>query len=131
MHGVIIWKFSTKNFTVCFKAEPEDSLDLSWDEDGSVKEGIESGLYDVFCAHIEIIYRPTGAIMGEDYLGQCIYKSPRKFMDHRECGVENRKNADNPERERCGSYFTDMISEAVKATRIEVAKMQQIRLRAA
>jgi hypothetical protein len=127
--GDLIWSFETANFKVQLWARPESDLDLSWDDDNSVRENLESGAFVAFCANVRVIHKPTLATLGEDYLGSCIYESPSDFMDHRECGAQNRAYAARGETARCGSHFTQMIHEAIENTRTEVARMQTIRLR--
>lgn len=108
-------EFKTKNFRVVAEALEDNDLDLSWDEDGSVAEGLDSGKYMAFCAHVVVYYK--GREVGEDYLGGCIYKSLEDFIDHKECGKQNRIYAERGEAGRCGSYFSDMIHEAIAEAR--------------
>ena len=56
-------------------------------------------------------------VLGEDYLGNCIYKSFDDFMDHRACGKQNRKWAKQGKSGQCGSYFSQMIGDAIKEAR--------------
>jgi hypothetical protein len=86
-----IREFETENFRVVIDAIEETDLDLSWDEDGSQREGLDSGRLIAFCARARVILKETGQELGSDYLGGCIYESLRAFEDHRECGKENRK----------------------------------------
>lgn len=81
------WK--TQNFHVIVDAVEETDIDLSWDEDGSTREGLEDGSLIVFCARARVFLR--GLEIGSDYLGQCIYKSLEEFQDHRECAAHTRK----------------------------------------
>lgn len=127
----VMREFKTANWIVRCSAEEEQDLDLSWDEDGSIRKGIDSGKFIVFCAHVEVIHRPTGATLGDDYLGQCIYRSFDDFMDHRACGKQNRKWAKQGKDQRCGSYFADMISEAIAEARKQYPKTQLGQLRRA
>ncbi len=143
-----IREFKTQNFHVVVDAVEEFDLDLSWDENGSTREGLG-----------------------------CIYKSLADFEDHRECGKQNRatirregrfqvyrkarpyQNCLSPKdklkkrgfatRERaevwakanakeayeifetgkCGSYFADMVSEVCKEARKAIADYKHIRVR--
>lgn len=122
-------EFRTKNYTVRVTAEDEFDLDLSFDEDDSVRNGLDSGDLIAFTAHVQVIHRPTGTILGDDYLGSCIYKSYADFMDHRECGKQNRAWAAAGETGKCGSYFSDMISEAIGEARKNYSKMTAGKLR--
>lgn len=81
------WK--TQNFHVVVDAIEEEDLDLSWDEDGSTRAGLESGSLIAFCARARVFLR--GLEVASDYLGNCVYKSLDDFQDHKECAAENRK----------------------------------------
>jgi hypothetical protein len=83
-----IREFKTQNFHVVVDAVEEFDLDLSWDEDGSTREGLENGSLIAFCARARVFFR--GMEIASDYLGGCIYKSLEDFEDHRECGKQNR-----------------------------------------
>lgn len=126
----VMREFITQNYKVRISAEEEFDLDLSWDDTGKVKKGLESGLYIAFCAHVEVIHRQTGAVLGEDYLGNCVYESFDDFMDHRECAKQNREYAAQGIDGRCGSQFAGMISEAIRDARKNYSKMQLGQLRA-
>ena len=131
MRDNVMREFETKNFIVRASAEEEFDLDLSWDDDGSVRKGLKSGQFIAFCAHVEVIHKDTGAVLGEDYLGNCIYKSFDDFMDHRVCGRQNRKLKQQKKAGRCGSYFTDMIHEAISEARKQAHKLNTLQLRTA
>ena len=107
-----IWSFETANFRAEFNVAPDDDLDLSWDDDGLTREGLESGKYVAFVAEVRVIHKATGATLGADYLSGCIYESAQQF------------------RKETNGYFDDMIHEAVASARREVAKMKSINLRA-
>lgn len=124
-------EFETSNYIIRATAEEELDLDLSWDEDGSARAGIESGKYMVFCAHVEVIHKATGTVLGEDYLGDCIYESFAAFMDHRVCGKQNREWAKQGKEGRCGSYFSDMIHSAIQEARKNYPKYKLGQLRGA
>jgi hypothetical protein len=83
-----IREFKTKNFHVVIDAVEECDLDLSWDEDGSTREGLDNGSLIAFCARARVFLR--GKEIASDYLGNCIYKSLEDFADHIECGRQNR-----------------------------------------
>ena len=113
----VIREFNTPNYVVRVLAEEEFDSDLSWDDTGRVRKQLEAGDLIEFCAHVEVIHRPTGAVLGEDFLGNCIYKSLGAFADHRACGRQNRRWAKQGKTGQCGSYFADMISEAITEAR--------------
>ena len=83
-----IREFKTQNFHVVVDAVEEMDLDLSWDEDGSTREGLEDGELIAFCARARVLFR--GLEIASDYLGGCVYRSLDEFEDHRECGKQNR-----------------------------------------
>lgn len=113
-----IWTFNTANLRVAYVVAPEDDCDLSWDDDGSVREGLNTGKFICFVACLRVIHRPTGAVLGEDYLGQCIYESADAFIDHRGCKANG-----------YGSYFSDMVHEAVTEARKNLRKLHAIPMR--
>ena len=117
MRTETIWSFKTANFRVAYEVMPEDDLDLSWDDTGEVREGLASGKFIAFQAKVAVYDLTTGNEIGADYLGQCIYESAEAFMDHRECGKQNREYAARGEAGRCGSYFSDMVKGAIAEAR--------------
>lgn len=127
----VMRQFQTKNYTVRISAQPEFDLDLSFDDTGEVAQRLDRGELIAFCAHVQVIHRPTGAVLGEDYLGNCVYESFDEFMDHRECAKQNREYAARGEAGRCGSYFAQMIGEAIGEARKNYSKMQLGQLRQA
>ena len=122
-----IREFHTPNFTVRVTAEEDNDLDLSFDDDGSVREGLESGKFMAFCVKAAVYY--NGTELATDYLGGCIYRSIEEFMDHKECGRQNKIYAAKGEAGRCGSYFTDMVHTVCKEAREELHKLQNVRVR--
>jgi hypothetical protein len=99
-----IREFNTKNYTVRVAALEEFDLDLSWDEDGTTAKGIEDGTYIAFCAHATVVHRATGAILANDYLGNCVYNNLRDF-------------------EKNSGYFQDMVHTVVKEARTNYHKL--------
>lgn len=106
-------------------AYAEDVLDLSWDDDGSVRKGLESGELIGFCVEATVYY--NGNEVASDTLGGCIYKSIEEFQDHRECGKQNRQWAEQGKPGQCGSYFKDMIHAAIAEARKVLADRPYIR----
>jgi hypothetical protein len=84
----IIREFKTQNFHVKVDAIEETDLDLSWDDDGYTKRGLENGSLIAFVARARVYFR--GLEVSSDYLGGCIYKSLEDFADHKECAKQNR-----------------------------------------
>ena len=116
-------EFETANFRVIVDAIEEDSLDLSWDDDGSVAEGLDSGRLIAFTARARVLTL-SGIELASDYLGNCIYKDFDDFMDHRACGAQNREYEARGESGRCGSYFSDMISTVCREARLELPRLK-------
>lgn len=121
--------FHTNRFTVSVTAEPDYDLDLSFDEEGSVRRDLESGRLCSFQVKAAVVYR--GREIATDYLGGCIYAHPREFMDHREAGKLNREYAAKGETGRCGSYFSDMVHAVCREARKALADMQSVPVRKA
>lgn len=122
-----IREFHTPNFTVRVTAEEDKYIDLSFDDDGSVREGLENGKFIAFCAKAAVYYK--GIELATDYLGGCIYRSLDEFMDHRECGKQNKVYAAKGETGRCGSYFADMVKQVCDEARKELKRLQQVKVR--
>ena len=122
-----IREFKTHNFTVRVTAEEDYDIDLSFDDDGSVRKGLENGEFIAFCAKAAVYYK--GTELATDYLGGCIYRSLDEFMDHRECGKQNKVYAAKGETGRCGSYFADMVKQVCDEARKELKRLQQVKVR--
>jgi hypothetical protein len=125
-----IWTRSTPNFTVSLAYDWDDDMDLSWDDTGEAREKIESGEWGHYLFRVDVTENATGAVLGVDYLGGSIYADPAEFVDHRQCGRQNREYAARGEAGRCGSYFTDMVGEAISEAR-KTYQTQHPQLRAA
>lgn len=123
-----IRRFRTAQFTLIVDAIEEDSPDISFDETNETREKIESGEWQIFTVRARVIHDELGEI-ASDYLGNCIYESLSAFMDHKECGRENKRLAAAGERGCCGSYFRDMIREVCREARKAIRGAQSIRVR--
>ena len=104
-HWDTVWTFKTANFTIVLEFGPEDDLDLSWDDDGSVADGLARGTLFAFVARVAV--KHNGYTIGEDYLGNCIYNSERDFMG--------------------GGYFRDMVCCAIADARRNLANLPTLR----
>lgn len=120
-------EFKTKHFTIIADAVEEIFPDLSWDDTGETERNINTGKWLCFTARVRVFF--NGTEVGADYLGNCVYASFEDFMDHKECGKQNREWAAQGKAGRCGSYFADMIHEAIARARTELKKMQSIHIR--
>lgn len=124
-NGEQVWSFETANLKIVATMTPCDDLDLSWDDDGSVREGLESGLYQAFDTDVLIIHKATGAELGCDSLGQSIYERPLDFIsEHLGLAAKSRADGCN-----YGSYFPDMVQEACAQARKTLRSMQSIKVR--
>ncbi len=121
-----IREFNTPNFRVIVDATEDYDVDLSFDEDGSVRKDLESGRLISFCVRAQVFHKETGDLLASDYLGNCIYKSLEDFADHKECGKQNREYEARGESGRCGSYFSDMITTVCKKARQHVANRMRV-----
>lgn len=113
-HWETMWKFHTRRFSIAWQIAPDYDLDLSWDEDGSTREALESGKYQAFVSRM-VVYL-DGNEVGEDYLYGSIYENPAEFRDH--IGM-NRKGH--------GSYFSDMVRSAVAEARKRLSNVPHLR----
>lgn len=120
-----IRQFVTPRFRVIVDAAEDYDLDLSWDDDGSTAKALAAGRLIAFAVRARVLHRASGAELASDYLGGCIYESFDAFMDHRECGRQNRQYAAEGKTGRCGSYFADMIANVIAEARLVIADLQQ------
>jgi hypothetical protein len=84
-----IREFNTARFRVVADAIEDYGIDLSYDEDGSIRRKLERGDLISFTARVRVFFED--AEIGSNYLGGCVYESLKAFEDHRECGAQNRK----------------------------------------
>lgn len=114
----IMWEFETARFRVEWRASPCLDLDLSWDETGETRANLESGLWCAFDSEMVVLLDDRE--IGHDYLGQSIYENPSEFRDH--IGINAKPG--------CGSYFSQMVREAIRDARRTLASEKPVRLRA-
>lgn len=111
-HWEKMWQFETANFRIEWDITSCDDTDVSWDESGETLANLQSGLWQAFDSRMQVVHKPTGAVLGEDYLGQSIYENPSDFRDH--IGAQG----------KYGSYFRDMVHGACKEAREALRKLQ-------
>lgn len=123
-----IRRFETKSFTVAVEAFEED-CEINVDDDGETLRMWEAGEIMHFAVRVQVIHHKLG-VVGEDWLGSCLYKSIEDFQDHRECARYTREvQAKHGPNHVCGSYFADMISEAIKEARKKLVAAKTIYVR--
>ena len=109
-----MWQFKTARFTISWDITPDDSPDLSWCETGETAENIDSGLWQAFDSRVVVLV--DGLEIGADYLGQSIYENVADFRDHI-----------GSNRQGYGSYFSDMIRQAIEQARHSLDNMPNLR----
>lgn len=93
------------------------------DETDETVRNLESGEWVCMLVRVRVLHNRLGEI-GVDYLGKCIYKTPKAFMDHRECGAMTRQLRAKGSNAICSSSFVNMIHEAISAARETIADMR-------
>lgn len=118
-----LWTFSTRRFRVSCEIEPDDYLDLSWDDTGEVAEKLKSGEYVAFQTRVAVYL--DGVMIGADYLGGSIYADPEDFVtEHRDPDPKNRNCSANSY--RVCHYFPDMVSGAIAEARAHLADVGHV-----
>ena len=116
-HWEECWRFETANLAIVFEVtdcddDPADSFEFD-DDIAAVRDGT----VEWFDARVRVLLT-DGRELGADYLACCAYNTVREFYtSHRE--------------HKSGDYFTDMVREACRYARQELATIRGIRLRAA
>jgi hypothetical protein len=124
-----IYKFNTPNFTVEVRALEDTDIDLSFDDDGTMAERLDDGSMVAFQVEARVMF--TGGFgapieLGADYLGGCIYESPKAFRDH--LGVrqyERALSADHCRPIHVCSYFSSMVREAIRQARENMGRIKE------
>jgi hypothetical protein len=114
-----VWTFETKAFRIECLFSPDEYVDTSFDETGETQENIASGLWYAFATEVRVIHKDTGAELGSDHLGGSIYANPLDFLSEHKGS-----------RGRHGSYFKDMVGQAVSEARGNLRKLQGVYVRA-
>jgi hypothetical protein len=126
-HIGVIREFKTAQFRVVVDAIEEESPDLSW-ADAETLTKISNGEYVLFCARARVFHKTLGELSA-DYLGGCVYSSLAAFMDHKECGKQNREYAARGDAGRCGSYFAEMVNTVIGKARKALQAAKTIKVR--
>jgi hypothetical protein len=123
------WTFKTRHFKITATTEFNAQPDLSWDEDGSIAEALDSGELYCFDTIVRVYYR--GTEVAWQYLGESIYADSRDFFTgHRDRDPMNR-NCTIMRAARgdilIGHYFPDMVREAIREARAHFADLPRLR----
>lgn len=109
-----IWKFKTKRFEVILDCSPEEEPDYSWDDSGVTQQMCESGLWACVCFRARVLL--DGKEISAEYLGNSIYENVSDFRKEHIGGSG-------------GSYFKDMVRDAIEAARTHVKRQQDLCIR--
>ena len=119
--GALIRKFVRGLFTVTVTAFDDDDISLS-DYDDTTRQRIDDG--DLIVFRVEATLWLLDHKLATDHLGGCIYESPSQFMDH--IGLRKFERELSAKAGRAigiGSYFHDMVSNAIRDGREEAIKL--------
>lgn len=111
-----LWTFRTANFKVELSCTDEPDPDLSWADEETL-EKLESGEFVNVMFRVRVL-GPNGEELGSDYLGNSVYSDVSEFR-REHVGAQG----------RYGSYFRDMVSEAIREARRELRELHQVRVR--
>ncbi len=111
-----MWSFKTRNFTVIWEISKDDLYTEGMDADTAreCREKVRSGEWKCFNSEVRVIENSSKKVLGQAFLGGSIYANPAEFRDH--FGM----NAGG-----YGSYFSDMIREAIAEARKVFAEYQK------
>lgn len=111
------WQFKTARFTIKWMIEEEQGYRYDGDdEDGSIQAALNDGSMVAFTSKVAVYL--DGLEVGSDYLGGSAYYADRvaTFRDH--IGMNARGH---------GSYFSDMVREAVTEARKTLRNVPRMR----
>jgi hypothetical protein len=107
------WSFETARFFVGFYTEPEDMDPADCFECQADIDAVRNGSVDWFCAAVRVYLKADDEYdwqeLSADCLGGCAYQSARDFYTQCRDG-----------------YFRDMVREAVRVARLELARLGDI-----
>lgn len=127
-----IREFKTANFSVTVDAVEDNDFNFDfWDDElrEETQAKLDNGELILFGVIATVTHRATGAELGSDSLWGCVYETPEEFMDHRRCGTVNRERTANDQSGRCGSYFTQMVREAIDKARKSLETLCAVKVR--
>lgn len=126
-----MFRFETANFIVRATIEPDEDLDLSWDEDGETCSKLVSGEYEAFGTVVTVRTR-SGTLLAETSLWGSIYAKPADFFSaHRDPNPMNRNCMAMREARSSSAvichYFPSLVSEAISDARKALATLPKLR----
>jgi hypothetical protein len=115
-----MYEFSIGRFTIAADITPSTDLDLSWDDTGETRDGLERGTLEAFDTKVSVSC--NGVEIASDWLCESIYSDPAEFFsDHRDRDPMNRNcsvmRAANGQNVSICHYFPGMISAAITQAR--------------
>lgn len=118
-----LWIFNTSRFTITWEVEEEFGYIYDGDDaDGSIQAALDDGEMVAFDSTIRVCM--DGLEVGAAHLGGSVYRANEveSFRDH--LGLAAKRRADGL---NYGSYFSDMVREAIGEARKAVAAMPKLR----
>lgn len=117
-----MYRFETAQFIVRAVIVPDDDVDVSFDETSETRDKLESGEWQSFGTVVTVTTK-DGLELGADSLWGSIYHNPRDFF-REHIGLAAKSRADGC---RYGSYFPDMVRQAISEARNTLATMPTLR----
>lgn len=134
MGATKVWSFETARLAVTAYFLPCEGLDLSWDEDGSTREGLETGHLEAFDTVIKVTLKDSDIELSCESLGESIYANPKDFITDHYTSPAIERNCSTM-RELRGNrtvichYFPDMVRAACEEARRALRSMQSLKVR--
>jgi hypothetical protein len=113
-----LWTFKTPNFAIALDCGTEWAPDFSWCDEETV-EALNSGALECVIFRVTVSDR-RGMVLGADWLGNSIYADVAEFR-REHVGAAG----------RWGSYFPDMVRNAIREARAELRRLQAVPVRKA
>lgn len=105
-----IWRFNTARFSVILDCDWEENPDFSFDETGETEDKCRRGVWSCVCFRVRVLL--DGEEIAADFLGNSIYADVCDFArEHLGCRTAG-----------YGSYFPDMVREAISEARAEIRR---------
>lgn len=119
-----MYRFAIGRFEIRADIEPCADIDLSWDDDGETRAGLESGALEAFDTRVSVWL--NGVQIGADWLCQSIYSDPAEFFtSHRDSDPMNRNcsamRAARGDNVVICHYFPSMVQAAIADARAWLA----------